>query len=72
MIHEFTNRLEVITPEGAGAIWFVTQLGHETSLLFCVIQDNGAIWEWQPKDIQVKNNITFNRLNKKNGQSSKG
>lgn len=61
MIHEFTNRVAVTTPKGPGAIWFVTQFGHETSLVFCVIQDTGEIWEWQPKDVRVTSNITFNR-----------
>lgn len=62
MIHEFTNRVEVITPKGPGAIWFVTQFGHETSLVFCVLHDNGEIWEFQPRDIKLKDNTTFNRL----------
>ena len=65
MIHEFTNRVDVITPQGPGSIWFVTQFGHETSLVFCVIQDNGQIWEWLPRDIQVTSNITFNRVTNK-------
>lgn len=69
MMLEFTNRVEVITPKGNGAIWFVSQLGHETSLLFCVIQDNGTIYEWQPKDIKVKDNITFNRINDERKES---
>jgi hypothetical protein len=63
MIHEFQNRVDVITPKGSGSVWFVTQFGHETSLVFCVIQDDGTLWEWQPKDIKVKDNITFNRIN---------
>jgi len=63
IIHEFNNRVEVTTPKGNGAIWFVTQFGHETSLVFCVIQDSGEIWEWQPSEIKVKDNITFNRRN---------
>lgn len=61
MIYEFTNRVDVVTPQGKGIIWFVTQFGHETSAVFCVIQESGAIWEWQPQDMQVTNNITFNR-----------
>ncbi len=69
MMLEFTNRVEVITPKGDGCIWFVTQLGHETSLLFCVIQDNGTIYEWQPKDIKVKDNITYNRINNEQTKS---
>ncbi len=61
MIHEFQNRVDVITPKGNGAIWFVTQFGHEISLVFCVIQDDGTLYEWQSKDIKVKYNITFGR-----------
>jgi hypothetical protein len=63
MIYEPKNRIEVKTPMGHGAIWLVTEYGTETSKVFTVIQDNGQIWEWQPKDILVKNNITFNRIN---------
>lgn len=63
MMLEFNNRVDVITPKGKGSIWFVTKFGHETSLLFCVIQDSGEIYEWQPKDLKVKNNISFNRIN---------
>jgi len=66
---EFSNRVEVITPKGDGVIWFVSQLGHETSLLFCVIQNSGTIYEWQPKDIKVKDNITFNRINDERKES---
>ncbi len=64
IIYEFENRVDVITPKGNGAVWFVTQFGHETSLLFCVIQNDGTIYEWQPKDIKVKDNISFNRITK--------
>jgi hypothetical protein len=63
MIYEPKNRIEVKTPKGHGIIWLVTEYGTETSKLFTIIQDNGQIWEWQPKDILVKNNITFNRIN---------
>ena len=62
-VMELTNRIDVITPKGNGSIILVTEFGHETSKIFTVIQDNGEIWEWQPKDIKVKNNITFNRVN---------
>ncbi|MES2382385.1 MAG: hypothetical protein V4538_15165 [Bacteroidota bacterium] len=62
-ILELQNRVEVVTPEGVGFIWLVTEFGTETSKIFTVIQSNGQIWEWQPKDIKVKNNITFNRIN---------
>lgn len=62
MLLEFVNRVDVITPKGKGSIWFVTQFGHETSLVFCVIHENGQIWEWLPKDLQVTNNETFGRI----------
>lgn len=61
-IHEFENRVEVITPHGKGAIWFVTQFGHETHLLFCVIQDDGSLREWVSKDLKVTNNESFGRI----------
>ena len=67
MIHETINRVEVQTPKGDGFIWLVTEYGTETSKVFTVIQDNGEIWEWQPKDIIVKQNITFQRF--KNGEA---
>lgn len=62
IIHEFTNRIDVLTPKGKGCIWFVTQFGTETHLVFCVIQEDGTIREWIPKDLQVTNNETFGRL----------
>lgn len=62
-ILELKNRVEVVTPKGSGFIWLSTDYGTETSKIFTVIQDNGEIWEWQPKDIFVKNNTTFNRIN---------
>ena len=62
-IIEIQNRVEVETPKGSGFIWLVTEYGTETSKVFTVIQDSGQIWEWQPKDIKVKDNITFNRVN---------
>lgn len=61
---EIKNRVEVITPKGDGFIWLVTDYGTETSKVFTVIQNNGQLWEWQPKDIKVKENITFNRYEK--------
>lgn len=64
-IIELQNRIEVITPQGTGAIILVTEFGHETDKLFTVIQSNGEIWEWPPKSIKVKDNISFNRINKK-------
>lgn len=63
MILELNNRVEVDTPKGKGFIWLVTEFGTETSKVFTVIQDNGQIWEWQPKDLKVKDNVTFNRIN---------
>ena len=60
-IFEPQNRIEVTTPKGKGFIWLVTEYGTETSKLFTVIQDNGEIWEWQPKDVKVLENISFNR-----------
>ena len=63
MIYEPNNRIEVETPKGKGYIWLVTEYGTETSKVFSVIQDSGEIWEWTPKDIIVKDNITFNRIN---------
>lgn len=63
-ILEIQNRVEVITPKGSGVIWLCTEYGTETSKVFTVIQDEGGlIWEWQPKDIKVKDNVTFNRIN---------
>lgn len=63
-ILELTNRVEVMTPKGCGIIWLCTEYGTETSKLFTVIQNDGTIWEWQPRDIKVKDNISFNRTNK--------
>ena len=60
-ILELQNRVEVTTPKGKGFIWLVTEYGTETSKLFTVIQDTGEIWEWQPKDIKVLENLSFNR-----------
>lgn len=62
IIFEPVNRVEVSTPKGNGFIWLVTEYGTETSKLFTVIQDNGEIWEWQPKDIKVLQNTSFNRI----------
>ena len=64
VIIELQNRVEVETPKGCGIIWLCTDYGTETSKVFTVIQDEGGlIWEWQPKDIKVKDNVTFNRIN---------
>ena len=61
-ILELQNRVEVMTPKGKGFIWLVTEYGTETSKLFTVIQDTGQIWEWQPKDVKVLDNLSFNRI----------
>ena len=63
MIFEPQNRVDVITPKGKGFIWLVTEYGTETSKLFTIIHENGEIWEWQPKDIKVLDNVTYNREN---------
>lgn len=62
---ELQNRIDVITPNGDGFIWLCTEYGTETSKLFTVIQNDGTIFEWQPRDIKIKDNISFNRVNKK-------
>jgi hypothetical protein len=65
-ILELQNRVEVTTPKGKGFIWLVTDYGTETSKLFTVIQDNGEIWEWQPDNIKVSDNISFKRVKNDN------
>lgn len=60
-ILEVENRVEVETPEGIGFIWLITDYGTETSKIYTVIQNNGTIWEWQPQQIKVRDNITFGR-----------
>jgi len=69
MIFEPQNRIEVETPKGDGVIWLVTEYGTETSKVFTVIQDNGEIWEWIPRDIIVKKNITFQRYEEGNSET---
>jgi hypothetical protein len=64
-ILELQNRIDVETPKGGGFILLVTEFGTETSKVFTVIQNSGEIWEWQPKDVKVKDNITFSRVNGK-------
>jgi len=68
-ILELQNRVEVETPKGNGVILLVTEFGTETSKVFTVIQSSGQIWEWQPRDIKVKDNITFNRINNERKES---
>lgn len=62
-IFEPKNRIDVITPKGNGTIWLVTDYGHETDTIYTIILDNGELWQFTHKDIKVKNNITFGRIN---------
>lgn len=65
MIFEPTNRLEVSTPKGDGIVWLVTELGHETDTIYTIIiNETGELWQFTPKDIIVKPNITFRRYEK--------
>ena len=64
-IFEPSNRIDVTTPMGDGAIWLVTDYGHETDTIYTVIlNDSGEMWQYTHKDIRVKNNITFGRSRK--------
>jgi hypothetical protein len=66
MIHEFTNRIEVITPKGDGIILYLIDYGHETDTIYTVIiNSTGEMWQFTHKDLIVKPNITFKR-NEKN------
>jgi hypothetical protein len=65
MIHEFTNRIEVITPKGDGIILYLIDYGHETDTIYTVIiNSTGELWQYTHKDIIVKPNITFRRNGK--------
>lgn len=65
MIHEFTNRIEVITPKGNGIILYLIDYGHETDTIYTVIiNSTGEMWQFTHKDIIVKPNITFRRNGK--------
>jgi hypothetical protein len=65
MIHEFTNRIEVITPKGDGIILYLIDYGHETDTIYTVIiNSTGEMWQFTHKDIIVKPNITFRRNEK--------
>lgn len=65
-IFEPSNRIDVITPRGDGAIWLVTDYGHETDTIYTIIlSESGEMWQFTHKDIRVKSNITFSRLPKK-------
>jgi hypothetical protein len=62
MIYEPTNRVEVNTPKGPGAIWLVTDYGYETDTIYTVIINaTGEFWQFTHKNIQAKSNITFGR-----------
>ena len=66
MIHEFTNRIEVITPKGDGIILYLIDYGHETDTIYTVIiNSTGEMWQFTHKDLIIKPNITFKR-NEKN------
>ena len=62
-IFEPTNRLEVSTPKGKGVIWLVTDYGHETDTIYTVLLDSGEIWQFTHKDLKLRGNITFGRVN---------
>jgi hypothetical protein len=65
MIHEFTNRIEVITPKGEGIILYLIDYGHETDTIYTIIINaTGELWQFSHKDIIVKPNITFKRYGK--------
>ena len=65
-LFERSYRVDVTTPRGDGAIWLVTDYGHESDTIYTVIlNESGEMWQFTHKDIRVKNNITFGRLSKK-------
>jgi hypothetical protein len=62
MIYEPKNRLDVTTPKGDGVVWYLIDYGHETDTIYTIIiNDTGELWQFTPKDIIVKPNITFRR-----------
>ena len=64
-IFEPSNRIDVATPKGDGAIWLVTDYGHETDTIYTIIlSESGEMWQFTHKDIRVKSNITFGRCHK--------
>lgn len=66
MIHEFINKIEVITPKGDGTILYLIDYGHETDTIYTIIiNETGQLWQFTHKDIIVKPNITFRRYDKK-------
>jgi hypothetical protein len=65
IIYEPNNRLDVKTPKGDGIILFVTEFGHETDTVYTIIiNETGELWQYTPKNIIVKPNITFRRYGK--------
>jgi hypothetical protein len=65
MIHEFTNRIEVVTPKGDGIILYLIDYGHETDTIYTIIINaTGEMWQFTHKDIIIKPNITFRRNGK--------
>ena len=61
-IYEPKNRIDVTTPKGDGAIWLVTDYGHESDTIYTIIiNQTGEMWQYTHKDIIVKPNITFKR-----------
>ena len=65
IIYEPNNRLDVKTPKGDGIVLFVTEFGHETDTVYTIIiNETGELWQYTPKDIIVKPNITFRRYGK--------
>jgi hypothetical protein len=62
MIYEPKNRIEVSTPKGDGAIWYLIDYGYETDTIYTVIiNETGELWQFGHLDIIVKPNITFRR-----------
>jgi hypothetical protein len=65
MIYEPKNRLDVTTPKGDGVVWYLIDYGHETDTIYTIIiNETGELWQFTPKDIIVKPNITFRRYGK--------
>jgi hypothetical protein len=61
-IYEPKNRIDVVTPKGDGAIWLVTDYGHESDTIYTIIiNQTGEMWQFCHRDIKVKSNITFGR-----------
>jgi hypothetical protein len=62
MIYEPRNRIDVKTPKGDGVILYMIDYGHETDTIYTIIINaTGELWQYTPKDIIVKPNITFRR-----------